>query len=1053
MPKYQVLSLDGGGVRGLITARLLERLANEPGLKNVFDSVDLIAGNSSGGLIALAMARARAGKVPMIDALKEIREVFEDGDQVFGWKVPFPIGFLFLSRYFPFAKKRELQKRLQNTKLRELGTKVLITAFDLNNDAINRGKETLCGRPRRQPIQRWKAKVFHNFLRADLEEPRDGDCMSDRDRLARDVALYSTAAPAFFPTADGFVDGGVYANNPSMCALAQLYNNRYEPMPKRPLSDIVMFSVGAGLNATVVNGKNHYWGLLQWFVPVSLKPPFFQNLNRNFVAMVNDATVGIADYQCRQMLGDENYHRLQVEFGPGVAFAIDETASIEKILGIANKEDIGPCAEWLARYWMPRQRLVPVLSEATSKHVLSTVELTVLMPIKAGFVDVFETHTYATRLRNVLRGLHTLRQAAREARDVRVFPDIVDLIGSIHAFHLSIIESRQLLLTVTFDRPWEPYFRLVWSRLGALLDLILINCDGYKDHVSSKGFDHFIQWVREHQVEAELFYASSAQTVDDLTYLRELERMVRVEGPAKIASSAALLRIESPEATAAAAGDRHKDEVIDQGLIALATFYKLRDLYRDEGPDAEYLRSAAFATLATFRTDFEFSREQHEAYRRELEWFDEIIRNRGSRQAPVFGQIDNPLRTDTPRPPEFEQIQGGIVRGLAGVRHGVLLLARIEDPDRARAFLRDTLTKRITWHDGKPVDNVFINVAFTLQGLQRLGLAEADLAAFPKEFREGMEARSGMLGDVRGNHPDNWELPEWNWEPPEPMMSPLPRIRLSTVDLVIHLRSSDPTPPADTWEQHPLFVPAHTLVGDPNTTGIRVMSRQEMAHHRDAQTDLVREHFGFIDGISQPQYPPLALGEFVLGYENERNDPPFFDEDDTRAVKGRTRGSWLDNGTFLVARKLEQHVDVFRNLLATIERALAQCHHSGPVVSAQDILAKLMGRQRNDGTPLTDPQPARGLRRQSIHNDFHYTDDTGLRCPLHAHIRRGNPRTERHATNCEAGHGLWTALRNEARSRARHDVSRLQRQHRRAVRSHPALDDWWQQYPEDSAAP
>ena len=56
--------------------------------------------------------------------------MFEDGEGLFGWKVPFPIGFLFLSRYFPFAKKRELQKRLQNTKLRELGTKVLITALE-----------------------------------------------------------------------------------------------------------------------------------------------------------------------------------------------------------------------------------------------------------------------------------------------------------------------------------------------------------------------------------------------------------------------------------------------------------------------------------------------------------------------------------------------------------------------------------------------------------------------------------------------------------------------------------------------------------------------------------------------------------------------------------------------------------------------------------------------------------------------------------------------------------------------------------------------------------
>ena len=233
--------------------------------------------------------------------------------------------------------------------------------------------------------------------------------------------------------------------------------------------------------------------------------------------MVSDATVGIADYQCRQMLGDENYRRLQVPFKSDVAFDIDATEKdkLEEILAIADTFELAPYAEWLSRYWMPRKALVTVRSEATSKHMLGTVELSVLMPIKSGFVDVFETHTYATRLRGVLRALHGLRQAAREKSDVRVFPDIVDLIGSIHAFHLSIIRVSSFCSRSRSTGHGNPYFRLVWSRLGALLDLILINCEGYEKHVSSLGYDHFIAWVRRHQVEAELFYAASSHTVDD----------------------------------------------------------------------------------------------------------------------------------------------------------------------------------------------------------------------------------------------------------------------------------------------------------------------------------------------------------------------------------------------------------------------------------------------------------------------------------------------------------------------------------------------------------
>ena len=103
-------------------------------------------------------------------------------------------------------------------------------------------------------------------------------------------------------------------------------------------------------------------------------------------------------------------------------------------------------------------------------------------------------------------------------------------------------------------------------------------------------------------------------------------------------------------------------------------------------------------------------------------------------------------------------------------------------------------------------------------------------------------------------------------------------------------------------------------------------------------------------------------------------------------MRGRCRAghavSWLDNGSFLVVRKLEQHVDVLNEMTATI---------------GVDGLAKLMGRTL-DGrplTPLTTPVTAVGRAAlRSIPNDFTYEHDKGEGCPLHAHIRRANPRTE-----------------------------------------------------------
>ncbi len=56
MSKYRILSLDGGGIKGIITASLLHRLNTDPRTAGFLDRVDLIAGTSTGGLLALAIA-------------------------------------------------------------------------------------------------------------------------------------------------------------------------------------------------------------------------------------------------------------------------------------------------------------------------------------------------------------------------------------------------------------------------------------------------------------------------------------------------------------------------------------------------------------------------------------------------------------------------------------------------------------------------------------------------------------------------------------------------------------------------------------------------------------------------------------------------------------------------------------------------------------------------------------------------------------------------------------------------------------------------------------
>lgn len=216
MAKYRILSIDGGGIRGVVTTVLLQRIVATPGLENFLNSIDLIAGTSTGGLLALAVAKE-------LD-LSEIRDVYvKKGPKIFddSWLDDLvDLGKLRGADYGTKGLRRELKRLFGNTTLGELSKRVLITAFDLDNE---------------EPESRsWKPKLFHNFEGA----------QNDRASLVRDVGLYTSAAPTYFPSVDGYVDGGVYASNPAMCGLAQTQDPRYDPTPS--LNDVFLLSLGTG---------------------------------------------------------------------------------------------------------------------------------------------------------------------------------------------------------------------------------------------------------------------------------------------------------------------------------------------------------------------------------------------------------------------------------------------------------------------------------------------------------------------------------------------------------------------------------------------------------------------------------------------------------------------------------------------------------------------------------------------------------------------------------------------------------------------------------------
>ncbi|GLY27446.1 hypothetical protein Kisp02_08110 [Kineosporia sp. NBRC 101731] len=267
-----------------------------------------------------------------------------------------------------------------------------------------------------------------------------------------------------------------------------------------------------------------------------------------------------------------------------------------------------------------------------------------------------------------------------------------------------------------------------------------------------------------------------------------------------------------------------------------------------------------------------------------------------------------------------------------------------------------------------------VHVALSYAGLQAFGLPTAELTGFPAEFSAGMASREAGL--IPGTGTDTWQGPF-----------------TQTQDLHLLLMVSAPTHEVLDAElaSRPGLLPDES-------SGLVVLDTVEAGRIADApgpdgaRAAGFREHFGFVDGLSQPRVhgvttgrhtAELPPGEALLGY---------------RDIDGDTAGANLAtsvglNGSYLVWRKLEQDVAGFEALTQDLASNLASRVPTG-TDPKELAAAKIMGRWR-DGTPITlstdGPRPA--LAKSTF--DYQAGDPEGFGCPVGAHVRRANPRDSR----------------------------------------------------------
>lgn len=226
-----ILSIDGGGIRGIFASRYLSKI--EADLKRpIYEYFDLITGTSTGGIIALALARG----IPA----KDIETLYaKNGDKIFKPKNQLlsrlKFDFIFSCRYDNTELKSILSDTFGDAKLRDAYSFLCIPAVEHNKA---------------------KPKVF--------KTPHSPWLHMDADLSMVDVALCTAAAPTYLKAHsihgyDCMLDGGLWANNPVLVGIAEAIKNSID------INKIKVLSIGTGANLYDAKNANAFnGGLLSW---------------------------------------------------------------------------------------------------------------------------------------------------------------------------------------------------------------------------------------------------------------------------------------------------------------------------------------------------------------------------------------------------------------------------------------------------------------------------------------------------------------------------------------------------------------------------------------------------------------------------------------------------------------------------------------------------------------------------------------------------------------------------------------------------------------------
>lgn len=324
-----ILSIDGGGIRGIIPAAFLVDIEKRTG-KPICELFDLIAGTSTGGILAAALTVPDARGKPKLTAKQAHAAYFEHGPQVFQKsmvRMVASLGGLIRPIYSPNALDMMLETYLGDARLHSTLTEILVTAYDMTSDTP------------------W---FFKTSFAENHRDPVD-------DPLLTQVVRATTAVPTYFPplSMEGhcMIDGGVFAANPTLCAYAQarvLYPQEEE---------FLVVSLGTGVEVLSRScDEVQNWGIAKWAVPI--------------IGIALNSSNATVNYQMQALSQDRNYIRFQVP--------LDQNSTAMDDASLENMRRLDFIARKAIRQETERiDRLCRALTKRGSKE-------TVFMPYRVG---------------------------------------------------------------------------------------------------------------------------------------------------------------------------------------------------------------------------------------------------------------------------------------------------------------------------------------------------------------------------------------------------------------------------------------------------------------------------------------------------------------------------------------------------------------------------------------------------------------------------------------------------------------------------------------------